>query len=168
MMTGQSAAQFAGEARIHIGLVVTDLGSAVAFYEQLLGASPVKQRPGYAKFEPTEPSVNLSLNEVASPQDPSSAGGATTHYGIQVKSTAAVQQAATRLQAAGIAVREELGTSCCYAGQDKIWVADPDGHRWEVFVVTQADVAPGSSNPSACCAGGSCETPELTAIQLNH
>jgi hypothetical protein len=26
-------------------------------------------------------------------------------------------------------------TPCCYARQDKIWVHDPDGHPWEVYVL---------------------------------
>jgi hypothetical protein len=29
--------------------------------------------------------------------------------------------------------REEAGTNCCYAKQDKFWVTDPDGIQWEVY-----------------------------------
>ena len=28
-----------------------------------------------------------------------------------------------------------MNTDCCYALQDKVWVRDPDGNEWEVFVV---------------------------------
>ena len=28
-----------------------------------------------------------------------------------------------------------MNTTCCYALQDKIWVTDPNGIRWEVFLV---------------------------------
>ncbi|MFP4103671.1 MAG: glyoxalase/bleomycin resistance/dioxygenase family protein, partial [Coleofasciculus sp.] len=31
---------------------------------------------------------------------------------------------------------------CCYAIQDKVWVSDPDGNRWEIFVVKLGDTAP--------------------------
>ena len=34
----------------------------------------------------------------------------------------------------------EENTACCYALQDKVWVEDPDGNSWEVFVV-KGDVA---------------------------
>jgi len=30
-----------------------------------------------------------------------------------------------------------MKTDCCYALQDKTWVEDPDGNRWEVFVVLE-------------------------------
>ena len=29
--------------------------------------------------------------------------------------------------------KEEMGTNCCYAVQDKFWVSDPDGVQWEVY-----------------------------------
>lgn len=147
-----SAIDFPGHARIHMGLGVSNLEQSISFYEQLLGTPPSKRRPGYAKFEPADPSVNLSLNEVALPAERS-----RTHYGIQVKSTAAVQAASMRLRAAGLAVREEFATACCYAGQDKIWVTDPDGHLWEVFVVTEANVAERKSQRSACCSDPAAE-----------
>jgi hypothetical protein len=33
----------------------------------------------------------------------------------------------------GIVSKEEIGTSCCYAVQDKFWATDPDGVQWEVY-----------------------------------
>ena len=45
-----------------------------------------------------------------------------------------------RLVAAGLATFDEMDTDCCYARQDKIWVRDPDGTPWEVFV-THEDLA---------------------------
>lgn len=131
-----SAVHFAGETRIHIGLDVTNVDRSVDFYRVLFGVEPVKRRPGYAKFECAEPRVNLSLNEgTASAR---TAGG-SLHYGVQVKSTEAVGEAVARFRAAGLAVREEARTTCCYAVQDKVWVEDPDGNPWEVFVVLEAD-----------------------------
>jgi ABC-type phosphate transport system substrate-binding protein len=32
-------------------------------------------------------------------------------------------------------------TDCCYALQDKVWVTDPDGNQWEIFVVKVGDTA---------------------------
>ncbi|MDA7977286.1 MAG: VOC family protein [Pirellulales bacterium] len=146
-MSQNSAVAFAGMARIHVGLGVSDIDAAVRFYECLLQSSPVKRRPGYAKFEPESPSVNLSLYEAAD-----AAKRASTHYGVQVKSTDAVREAATRLKSAGVPIREEFQSACCCAVQDKIWVTDPDGHRWEVFVVTGAEAPNLSPQPVNCCA----------------
>ena len=111
-----SAVDFAGASRIHIGLAVRDLERSKRFYQTLFGQAPTKERPGYAKFEPSEPLVNLSLNQA----DPGAATRALpAHYGIQVKSSAAVVEAAHRFRAAGLEPRMEEQTTCCYAVQDK-------------------------------------------------
>ena len=120
------------------------------FYETLLGVPPTKQRPGYVKFEPDDPSVNLTLNEVG---NSTTGGQPATHYGIQVKSTQAVQDAIQRLSAAGLRTDSEENTACCYAVQDKVWLTDPDGNKWEVFVVLEADVDQRKDETSSCCAG---------------
>ncbi|CAE7398065.1 arsC, partial [Symbiodinium sp. CCMP2456] len=107
-----------------------------AFYEMLLGTKPSKTRPRYAKFEPVDPSVNLSLNQI---DEEFQVEQGSAHFGIQVKSVAEVHAAADRFKAAGAKVMHEEATTCCYAVQDKVWVADPDGHKWEIFVVLDAD-----------------------------
>ena len=55
------------------------------------------------------------------------------HMGIQVESTAIVMQELERVKASGLLVREEISIDCCHANQDKFWVEDPDGVRWEVY-----------------------------------
>ena len=148
-MQGQSAVQFPGQRRIHIALAVQDLQRSQTFYETLLGVAPAKQRPGYVKFEPQDPSVNLTLNEVS---NAGTSGNPTTHFGVQVKSTQAVQNAVSRLSSAGLKTRVEEHTTCCYAVQDKVWVSDPDGNQWEVFVVLEADAKERMGAESTCCA----------------
>ena len=157
-MNDRSVVDFPGESRVHIGLAVTELNESRRFYETLLGVPPCKERPGYVKFEPQSPSVNLSLNQVTK-----AAAGfrSPTHYGIQVKSTQAVQDALARLTAGGLETAVETSTTCCYAVQDKVWVTDPDGNSWEVFVVLD-DSAQRKDEKSTCCAadapqvGGCC------------
>ncbi|MEM7204597.1 MAG: ArsI/CadI family heavy metal resistance metalloenzyme [Planctomycetota bacterium] len=148
-MNVPSAIDFPGSSRVHIALAVADLERSRAFYEAFLGAAPTKLRPGYAKFEPTDPSINLTLNAVEALDDQREPA---THYGVQVKSTAAVRDAIARLTQAGLATSVEEQTTCCYAVQDKVWVADPDGNQWEVFVVTKADADRPKDVTSACCA----------------
>ncbi len=148
-MNGQSAIDFPGNSRVHIGLAVTDLERSRAFYETLLGVPPTKERPGYVKFELQDPSVNLTLNEV---HEAPNVGKAPTHYGIQVKTTQAVQDAIARLSGAGLRTTVEENTTCCYAVQDKVWVADPEGNQWEIFVVLDADANQRQDEGSSCCA----------------
>jgi catechol 2,3-dioxygenase-like lactoylglutathione lyase family enzyme len=147
-VTTESAVEFETESRVHIGLEVADRDRAVAFYRVLLGVEPAKVRPGYAKFEPAAPPLNLSLIE--HPGAGPTALPASLHYGIQVKSTEDVRRMAGRLEAAGIATRVEEEAACCYAVQTKVWATDPDGHRWEVFVVL-GDAERRADATAACC-----------------
>ena len=148
-MNGQSAVNFPGKSRVHIALAVRDLKRSRLFYETLLGASPTKERPAYIKFEPQDPSVNLTLNKVEGSRV---IHKPVTHYGVQVHSTQAVQDAISRLSDAGLQTTVEENTTCCYAVQDKVWVSDPDGNQWEVFVVLEADANQRMGEGSTCCA----------------
>ena len=40
-----------------------------------------------------------------------------------------------RLAGEGMFTEEEIGTTCCFATQDKVWVTGPGGERWEVYTV---------------------------------
>jgi catechol 2,3-dioxygenase-like lactoylglutathione lyase family enzyme len=155
-MHGQSAVHFPGSRRIHVGLGVADLKLSRRFYETLLDVEPTKVRPGYVKFETVDPSVNLTLNEVGPNRTDRNPA---THYGIQVKSAQAVRDAVVRFARAGLDVTEEEGAACCYAVQDKAWVTDPDGNRWEVFVVLDANARQRSDDGSTCCASNAEPSP---------
>ncbi len=147
-MSTQSAVDFPGNYRMHIALTVKNLQASKAFYQLLLGTAPSKERPRYAKFEPDDPSVNLTLNEVDS--DVMVEGG-SAHFGVQVKSVAEVHSAIERFKTAGIETITEEATTCCYAVQDKVWAVDPDGRRWEVFVVLEADAKDDLYAQAGCC-----------------
>lgn len=154
-MNNESAVQFETDSRIHMGLAVKNLERSVTFYRTLFGQGPTKARPGYAKFEVAEPPVNLSLNEAAGDTRPSHP---VTHFGIQVKSTGAVEAVAARLAGAGVATRAEENVTCCYAVQSKAWAADPDGNKWEVYVLLDDDGAHRHSSQEACCSREDCCT----------
>src|SRR6476660_8319321 len=115
--------------RFHLSLNVADLGRSVAFFRTLLGVEPAKIRADYAKFEPDEPPLVLSLE----PGKDVGKGGALNHAGFRLpdaKTLVAVQE---RLERAGIRTRREEGVECCYAKQTKFWAHDPDGTLWEVY-----------------------------------
>jgi len=145
----ESAVDFPTAARMHVSMFVNDLREAAAFYEVFLGQPPVKARDDYVKFEVTEPPLNLALSQ---DRKPTAGVGAVNHLGIQVKSSEQILAARDRFQAAGFRVDEEIATACCYAVQTKIWVGDPDGNRWEMFVTTQADAEEGCGPDCPCYA----------------
>lgn len=163
-MSQDSAVQFPTTSRIHIGLAVQDLNVSVFFYRALFGQEPSKVRPGYAKFEMFEPPVILSLNQIAGQTAPSNP---VMHHGIQVKSTNAVNEIANRMSAAQIPVRSEDSVTCCYAVQSKVWIADPDGNKWEAYVVLDNDAANRSSAENSCCSdlpsGSQCCQPSMAS-----
>jgi catechol 2,3-dioxygenase-like lactoylglutathione lyase family enzyme len=132
----------------HLALTVSDVERSIPFYEALLGIAPAKVKPGYAKFEVSEPALNFTLNQ----GDRGESLGAFNHAGIQVASTDDVLATSLRLRNAGLEPVEEMDTTCCYARQDKIWVRDPDGTPWEVFT-THEDVEDFGEAPEAAMTG---------------
>lgn len=115
--------------KLHLSLDVRDLDQSIAFYSALFNTTPTKVKPGYAKFDLQNPWANLTLQ-----QAPFCCIGGINHLGIRVDSTAEVLAMKQRLEQAGIRTEDEMNTTCCYAVQDKIWIADPTGYRWEVYV----------------------------------
>lgn len=116
----------------HLALNVRNVEQSIEFYRKLLGIEPGKVRTGYAKFDVQNPPLNLTLNEAAFHER-----GALSHLGIQVASTDDVFAMREKWTQAGLIIRDEMQTNCCYATQDKTWVRDPDGNEWEAFVVLQ-------------------------------
>jgi len=140
--------------RVQLALNVDNLDDAITFYSKLFGAEPAKVKPGYANFAVADPPLKLVLLE-----NPGQ-GGTLNHLGVEVESSAQVHSEIARLTDEGLFTEEEIGTTCCFALQDKVWVGGPDGERWEVYtkladsetffelpLTEAAEVAGG------CCAG---------------
>ena len=151
----QSPVSFEGNARFHLALSVADIDRSMAFYSRILDQAPTKIRPGYAKYEVREPSLNLTLN-----QGQPVSGGTLSHLGVQLKNTQQLAAVHARLEEAGLVKSVEENHVCCYALQDKFWVADPDGNQLEFFVVLEADadspedpavIAAQAAQPAGCC-----------------
>ena len=121
-------------ARIQLALNVSDLDQAIDFYSRLFMAAPAKVRPGYANFAIADPPLKLVLMEVGGARGQGESG-ALNHLGVEVETPPGVREATNRLDAAGLWTEVEFATKCCHAVQDKVWVSDPDGVRWEVYAV---------------------------------
>ncbi len=137
--------------RAQLALNVSDIGSAVEFYSKLFGAQPAKRRPGYANFAIADPPLKLVLIETASARG-DGVQGALNHLGVEVQRRQQVRAAVRRLTDQGLTPRVEESTTCCYAVQDKAWVADPDGTPWELYtVLADAPATSGIGGDGMCC-----------------
>ena len=131
--------------KTHISLNVSNVTESVEFYKKMFGVEPFKLKADYAKFDVANPPLNLTMNQI-----PFEKGGSLSHLGLQVESTEEVLDMAKRWQENGLVTLDEMRTDCCYALQDKTWVQDPDGNRWEVFVVL-GNTEDKNIAASACC-----------------
>jgi catechol 2,3-dioxygenase-like lactoylglutathione lyase family enzyme len=125
--------------RTQLALNVDDLQEAVTFYSKLFGTEPSKLKPGYANFAIAEPPLKLVLIEN------SGQGGTINHLGVEVESSEKVHAEIARLTGEGLFTDEEIGTTCCFATQDKVWVTGPAGEKWEVYTVLADSETFGSS-----------------------
>ena len=125
----ESPAPVPNEGRLQLALNVDNLESAIGFYSKLFGTPPAKLREGYANFAVQNPPLKLVLIE-----NPGQ-GGTINHLGVEVPSQEKVRSEIARLTDEGLFTDEEIGTTCCFALQDKVWVQSPGGERWEVYTV---------------------------------
>ena len=142
--------------RLQLALNVRDIDEAVDYYGKLFGATPHKRRPGYANFAIDAPPLKLVLFEKPDAQE------RLNHLGVEVFDGALVRQAGDRLEAADILTEVEEETVCCHATQTKVWSHEPQGLRWEWYVVTDdapdgrvlIDPAPAAcaTDSEDCCA----------------
>ena len=72
--------------RVHVGMKVTNLDKAIAFYSRLFGAKPTLQRRNYGKWMLDVPRVNFSI-DTHGDGEPGSA-----HYGIQAETPEGLEE----------------------------------------------------------------------------
>lgn len=142
---------------MHVSLYVSDLTATVNFYTAFFGQPATKIRRGYAKYVLDQPALIISFVE-----NPARVASNFGHLGFQVETVAEMEQRLEAARATGLLPRPEMGTSCCYAKQDKFWVNDPDGVEWEVYYFHedaefndpryQHDYDQAAGNPQCCIA----------------
>jgi len=115
--------------KFHASLNVSNLAKSIEFYTALLGDGPVKAYEDYAKFEIDVPPLVLSLKPKRA-----CAGGPLNHLGLRVTSEAEFDRIHERMKRVGARIGRQDDVKCCYARQTKLWITDPDGTLWEVYV----------------------------------
>lgn len=131
--------------KTHLNLATKDMTASVAFYSTLLNAKPAKVHDDYALFIVDDPGLELALDLSSS-----SAQQTDMHFGICVESVADVDSAIERLESIHRVLSVERSETCCYANQTKVWTADPEGRRWEVYTV-HVDSEERNSGDMRCC-----------------
>ncbi len=131
--------------KMHLNLATRDLDRSVVFYSTLLGAAPAKHLDDYALFITEEPGLELALD-----LDSDAVPGRGQHFGIVVDSTDDVNAQIARLESAGYATDVERDETCCYAVQTKVWASDPDGRRWETYVVHEESESRDDADTTCC------------------
>jgi lactoylglutathione lyase len=98
-------------------------------------------------------------------------GGTINHLGVEVESSATVHAEIARLTDEGLFTDEEIGTTCCFATQDKVWVTGPAGENWEVYTDladsdtfgTSPEYSEGGTAEGGVCCGGTAADAEKSA-----
>ena len=149
---------------MHVSLYVSNLAASVNFYSTFFGQPATKVKPGYAKYVLDSPSLIISFIE-----NPERVQANFGHLGFQVETFEEMSNRLVQARAQGIVSKEEIGTSCCYAVQDKFWATDPDGVQWEVYYFHEDaefnDPHYESQDASACCMPPVAEKIELKMVE---
>lgn len=136
--------------RFQLALNVENLEVAVNYYSKLFGAQVNKRKPGYANFAIENPPLKLVLLENPGVKE------RINHLGVENSEQSDVDAAIDRFTGFGIADEEEVGETCCYAKQNKIWTTDPAGTRWEWYRILEDAEDFGDSKAVSEEKGGVC------------
>jgi catechol 2,3-dioxygenase-like lactoylglutathione lyase family enzyme len=149
--------------RMHASLYVSDIKKSIEFYTQFFGQQPAKVKPNYAKYVLENPSLIISFIE-----NKDRVQANFGHLGFQVETLEDLNIKLWQAKKNNLVAREETGTNCCYAKQDKFWVNDPDGVQWEVYYFHEDaefnDPHYEMNKTSACCSSQEKEKTQLAEL----
>jgi len=135
---------------MHVSLYVSDIQKSIDFYTNFFGQSPAKVKPKYAKYVLASPSLIISFVE-----NKERVQANFGHLGFQVETLEQLNNRLLEAKTKNLVTKEEIGTNCCYARQDKFWVNDPDNVQWEVYYFREDaefnDPHYETTEASACC-----------------
>jgi catechol 2,3-dioxygenase-like lactoylglutathione lyase family enzyme len=136
--------------RMHVSLYVSDIQKSINFYNSFFSQEPTKIKSNYAKYTLENPALIISFVENKERVQQNFG-----HLGFQVETVDELNQRLADAKTKGLVSSEEIGTTCCYAKQDKFWAHDPDGVQWEVYYFHEDaefnDPHYETSEATACC-----------------
>jgi catechol 2,3-dioxygenase-like lactoylglutathione lyase family enzyme len=137
--------------RLHVHLAVENIEKNIAFYSTMFGSQPTVQHDDYAKWMLDDPRINFAISNRSEKLG-------LDHLGIQAEDDAELQGIKQQLDSTQAPIKEQEGTSCCYAKSDKYWVTDPQGIAWESFhslseipTFNEQKETSSEESSSACC-----------------
>ena len=137
--------------KVHMSLPSTNLEQTIEFYSVLFGEPPTKVRNDYVKFDPKSVPLNISFHLV----DSHAVIDVSRHLGFELDNQAKLDDIYQHLEATGLVTRDKVESTCCYGKQDKFWLQDPVGFKWELYVLLQntedSCTTSGGSNERSCC-----------------
>lgn len=131
--------------KFHTNLPVHDIEATTRFYSLLFDEAPAKKKADYVKFLPKSVSLNISFHQADDPKM------RDLHLGFEVSDGVELDRMYQRLKAEGLVGEERETSVCCYANQEKFWVVDPDGYKWELYVLLE-DTEKKTDRATGCCA----------------
>jgi catechol 2,3-dioxygenase-like lactoylglutathione lyase family enzyme len=153
--------------RMHVSLYVSDITKTTDFYTSFFGIAPTKVKSNYAKYILESPSLIISFVENKERVQQNFG-----HLGFQVETIEDLNLKLWEAKKKGLVAKEEIGTNCCYAKQDKFWVNDPDGIQWEVYYfhedVEFNDPYFETQEATACCVPPEKEKVALGSLAENN
>jgi predicted lactoylglutathione lyase len=143
--------EFPTTLRPQVDIPVSDIDESIKFYTSLFNKRPTLVKGDTAVFNPYNPPVNLRLKQTANvrPRD--------GHLGVQLKSSKDIIRYKSRVELVGYTADvEETESACCFSVANKAWINDPDGHQWEIFVVTGENTTEVRCGDSCACEAEGC------------
>lgn len=152
--------------RMHVSLYVSNIQNSINFYSALFGQEPGKVKPGYAKYTLENPSLIISFVENKDRVQQNFG-----HLGFQVETLEELNKRLADAKSKKLVSKEEVGTNCCYAKQDKFWANDPDGVQWEIYYFHEDaefnDPHYAMAEATACCTVSSEDTKSECGCNAN-
>ena len=133
--------------RFHVHVTTLDLASSIRTYSEVFGP-PAVEKLDYAKWEPDGFPVIFAVST-------RKGVAGIDHLGIKADSEAELSAMRAGLQDSRLPSSEQRDAECCYVRADKVWVTDPNGVPWELYVGKGSiEVYGGDGRPAdeaACC-----------------
>lgn len=107
----------------------TDLCRAMEFYWCLFGVEPVRLSDELIWFDVVDPSLFLTIKKSDHEQAFMKRNGV-----VWLETNGFAVTARDRLEAVGLLTYDDTSIGCFYPSNNRLWVKDPDGNRWNFFI----------------------------------